>query len=186
MIWLVRQASPTRSRGRWDWLRELVTHPRVTASSVAVGDAICRLGLPPAQIVEGVAFVLDLPPARVEEADPEAVARVDGRRLATLLPALALHEHRAVRELADRWLHAPATAYQIPPAILEAWLAGDGPCVGALASRLRHEGLALLPPRALQRLADRAVRPAVRAAAAEWLERLTGTEERGPLTGSRS
>lgn len=172
MIWLVRQASPTRSRDRWDWLRELVVHPRVTASSPAVRDAICRLGLPVAQIVEGVAAVLELPAHRVAAADPEAIARVDGHRLATLLPALAAHDHPGVRDLAERWLRVPATAYQIPPAILEAWLAGDGPCAAVLASRLRDEGLALLAPPALERLAARAVRPAVREAAAHWLERL--------------
>lgn len=180
MIWLVRQASPTRSRGRWDWLRELVLHPRVTASSTAVSDALCRLGLGEAQIVEGIAAVLDMPLHRVRDADPEAVARADGRRLAALLPALASHDDRSVRELAERWLLEPATAYQLPPDVLEAWLSGDGPCAGPLASRVEHEGLALLPPPALARLAERAVQPAVRSAARRWLERIDGGASVGP------
>lgn len=161
-----------RDRGRWDWLSDLVQSAPPASPSAAIVDAVCRLGLRPAQIVEALAAVLEIPATRVRAPDATVAARVDGARLARLLPALTEHDHPAVRELAARWLEAPAAAYQLPRAALEAWLAGDGPCADLLAPRLRDEGLALLCPEALRRLSHSATRATVRVHAQRWLDRI--------------
>lgn len=168
-------------RGRWDWLYELVRRGlRSGAEASATGpgpgpalrDALERIGLSPDAIVEGVATVLELPPARLREPDGRTVARVDPEQLGVLLPFLVEHNHPEIREIGERWLACPGAAFQLPRPAVERWLQQTGRIGDLLASRVRSEGLALLGPDALLRLSKASSREGVRRAADQWLARL--------------
>jgi hypothetical protein len=166
-------------RGRWDWLYELVRRglrPGDGASEPAPGpalrDALERIGLSPDAIVEGVATVLELAPARLREPDGSTVARVDPEQLGVLLPFLVEHGHPEIREIGERWLACPGAAFQLPRPAVERWLQQAGRMGDLLAGRVRGEGLALLGPDALLRLSKASTREPVRRAAEHWLARL--------------
>jgi hypothetical protein len=160
---------------RWGWFDALVlrsTQDDLVAPSAALSDAILWLGLRPTQLRSAIGAALGVPGSRVATPDPRDVARVDGRRLAALAPPLLGHDSPEIRGLAERWLTAPAAAYQIPEPTLEAWLRKPGPCGDLLHARLADEGLALLSPDALGRLAHDSCRGPVRAVARMWIDRL--------------
>jgi len=167
-------------RGRWDWLYELVRRglrPAAEGASEpapgsALRDALERIGLSPDAIVEGVATVLELPPAQLREPDGKTVARVDPEQLGVLLPFLVEHGHPEIREIGERWLRCPGAAFQLPRPIVERWLQQHGRMGDLLAPRVRSEGLALLGPDALLRLSKGSSREVVRRAADHWLARL--------------
>jgi hypothetical protein len=165
-------------RGRWDWLYELVRRGLAPGDDTAptpgpaLRDALERLGLSPAAIIEGVATVLELAPGRLREPDGATVARVDPDQLGALLPFLVEHGHPEIREIGERWLACPGAAFQLPRPAVERWLRQPGRMGDILTPRLRTEGLALLGPDALLRLSKASSREPVRRAAEHWLTRL--------------
>jgi hypothetical protein len=157
---------------RWAWFDGLVsrcTRGECIEASPALHDAILWLGLRPSDLRAAVGSVLGVPCVRISEPDPRDAARIDGRRLAAVVPSLLRHAEAQVREIGERWLLEPVTAYQLPPATLEHWLDIEGPCGDLLAARVDAEGLALLGLPALERLGRTSTRPNVREAAARWL-----------------
>ncbi|MCA9706772.1 MAG: hypothetical protein KDK70_13050 [Myxococcales bacterium] len=165
-------------RGRWDWLYDLVRRglrppPEATERPRdALRDALEGLGLTPDAIAEGVAVVLELPPARLREPDGPTVARVDPEQLGVLLPFLVEHPHAEIRRIGERWLACPGAAFQLPGPVVERSLADEGRMGDLLAPRVQSDGLALLGPDALLRLSKASCRAAVRQAAERWLTRL--------------
>lgn len=175
--------SAMATRGRWDWLYDLV-HRRLarpekpsadadTDPTDALRDALSRLGLSPDAVIEGVASVLGLTPHALEEPESRTVRRTDPDQLAVLLPFLVHHEHPQIRQIGERWLQCPPLAYQLPPRALLHWLETDARISGLLVPRLRAEGLAMLGPDALLRL-TRTGHPKVKPAARAWSHRLVG------------
>ena len=170
------------SRGRWDWLYELVHHrlqraqadegPAGTASAgEALREALTRLGLSPDAVIEGVAAVLRISPHALAEPDSDTVRGGDPEELAVLLPFLVHHERLEVRSIGERWLRCAPLPYQLPARTVVTWLESDDRIAACLGPRLEAEGLAMLGPDAMARLA-RTGRPAVREAAQRWAARL--------------
>jgi hypothetical protein len=192
--------SQMATRGRWDWLYDLV-HRRLARAEAGgldpeasapdrpepsrgrrrsdcapadpLRDALSRLGLSPDAILDGVASVLGLTPHAVSEPEARTVRRTDPDHLAVLLPFLIHHEHPEVRAIGARWLACRAVSYQLSPKVLVQWLESDARVSAALAPRLRAEGLAMLGPDALLRL-SRTGHPTVRDAARAWSHRILG------------
>jgi hypothetical protein len=177
--------SAMATRGRWDWLYDLV-HRRLarpdadatrddaeSSPTDALRDALSRLGLSPDSVIEGVASVLGLTPHALEEPEARTVRRTDPEQLAVLLPFLVRHDQAQIRRIGERWLRCPPVAYQLPQRALVHWLETDDEISAIVAPRLRAEGLAMLGPDALLRL-SRTGHPRVKDAAKTWSHRLVG------------
>ncbi len=166
------------SRGRWDWLYDLVrrglapAREQTSPRHQALHDALQSLGLSPDAIVEGVAAVLKLSPEQLRHPDGRVVAAVDREQLGVLLPFLVEHQTEQVRQIGERWIHCPGAAFALPRPTVERWLAEAGRVGELLAPRVRDHGLALLGPDALLRLSRSSTRASVRQAAEHWLGRL--------------
>ncbi len=185
---------PREARGPWDWLRELVqrqlarptlhtdplarqwAEPHTTDTphgmAAALREALERLGLQPAQLIEGIATVVEVEPAELREPSAGILAKLEPELLAMLLPFWIEHEHAELRALGQRWLGLRGTLYELDRELLERWLCETGLLAKAIEPRLAREGLALLGPEGLLRLAHRAKEPSVRAQADRWRERL--------------
>jgi hypothetical protein len=169
-------------RGPWDWLRDLFhrglsgdtarREPAEPRAHQALCDALSRLGLHTSELVEGIADVLGLHPVRFENPDPETVARVDPGQLEVLLPLLIEHTDPALRSIGERWLANPTTVFELRSDIVLSWLERDGEASRMLAPRLAREGLALVGPDGLARLAVTSKSQRVRENARVWLRRL--------------
>lgn len=163
------------TRGRWDWLRELVQRQRPGLPALAAGrrdalrDALARLGLAPDALIDGVAAALGIAPLELCTPGPATLGRVDGEDLAVLLPLLADHPFAELRTIGRRWLDEPAVVYHVPSDTAESWLESSPMLADRLASRIADEGLAWLGPEALQRLARVGCTASVREAASRWV-----------------
>ncbi|MEM6294096.1 MAG: hypothetical protein AAGA54_22650 [Myxococcota bacterium] len=169
------------TRGRWDWLYDLV-HRRLAASAAEPGttapcpsdalrDALSRLGLSPDAVLEGIAAVLGLSVTALQEPDARVARSTDPEQVAVLLPFLLHHERPEVRAVGERWFALPAVLYQLPADTLMHWLESDTAVARLLAERLEDEGPALLGPDRLHQL-GRGAPSAVRDAAKRWSARL--------------
>lgn len=171
--------SAMATRGRWDWLYDLVnrrlqrgsTEPDDESPRDALRDALGRLGLRPQEVIEGVASVLGLSVVALREPNAQTIRDAEPDQLAVLLPFLLHHESPEIREVGERWLCSPTLVYQLPKATLTQWLENDRKVSTLVAPRLHEEGLALLGPDQLSRL-TRTGTPAVRNAALAWVRRL--------------
>ena len=172
---LVDSAAVTR--GPWDWLhdlvrRELTGHSDDERPTPALHDALVDLGHDYEDLVAGIAEVLEIHPARMAHPDPDTIAAIDPRTLAIVLPFLLEHPDPQVRAVGTRWIESPTTLYELPPTVLEQWLRGDDRAAHQVRARLPDEGLALLGPGPILRLARGDAPEATRAAAAAWARRL--------------
>jgi hypothetical protein len=189
----VLDREPTEQRGPWDWLRELV-HRQLQKGSARAGEsdehehepapldphgaaaslreAVEQLGLEPDAVLEGIATILEIDPAQLREPSEATLRALEPGLLALLLPLWLEHESEQLRAVGQRWLALHSTLYEIDTAVLERWLGGTGPLVDAVAPRLEREGLALLGPEGLLRLAHKAVDARVKAIAERWRDRL--------------
>lgn len=165
------------ARRRWDWLRELVARQRADTAATArrspdaLHDAIARLGLSDATIVDGLAATLGLDRTQVTTPDERALGLAVPEDLALLLPPLCEHPSATLRELARAWLALPSLVYAVPSDRAERWLSDHPAIAQLLAHRIAGEGLAWLGPEALARLASTGATLEVREAAARWRER---------------
>lgn len=173
--------SQMNTRGRWDWLYDLVHRrlaepdPDATRSRCpgdALRDALSTLGMSPDDVLEGLAAVLGISVDALREPDARIARDTDPAQVAVLLPFLLHHERAEVREVGERWLACPRVLYQLPLETLTRWLESDAELARALADRLDHEGPALLGPERLLRLSKTAQAPA-REAAARWAARMS-------------
>lgn len=180
----------SESRGPWDWLRDLVarqlerrdTHaegeqadasPHQAHAAVAsLRESLDRLGLEPGALIEGIATILELDQQQLREPTAASLRELEPELLEMLLPVWIEHESEQLREVGKRWLALPATPYELDVALLERWAGGEGPLATALAPRLEREGLALLGPEALIRLAHTAKDPRSKIITTRWRERL--------------
>jgi hypothetical protein len=180
----------TIKRGPWDWLRDLVNHQLQRSVADEAGEpaakpehdsqqaannlreSLARLGLDPPAVIEGLSTILELEQDKLREPTPEVLAAIEPELLALLLPVFIEHDSAAMREVGQRWLALGPTPYEIDAAVLERWLGGEGALALALAPRLEREGLALLGPEALARLAHTAAQAQVKAIAGRWHARL--------------
>jgi hypothetical protein len=180
----------TTKRGPWDWLRDLVNRQlhrpaAETTDEVAAApehdsqqaasnlrDALARLGLEPHAVIEGLSTILEIEQDKLREPTPELLATIEPELLALLLPVFIEHDSEALREVGRRWLALAATPYEIDAAVLERWAGGEGALALALAPRLEREGLALLGPEGLARLAHGAAQARVKSIAMRWHARL--------------
>lgn len=182
----VLDRASTEQRGPWDWLRELV-HRQLHKSSehaptrepidphgaaASLREAVERLGLEPEAVLEGIATILELEPNQLAEPNEATLRALEPELLAMLLPVWLEHESEQLRAVGQRWLALHSTLYEIDVAVLERWMSGAGRLVDAVAPRLEREGLALLGPEALGRLAHKAVDAKVKATAEAWRDRL--------------
>lgn len=188
----VLDREPEEQRGPWDWLRELVhrqlqkgaragesdEHERGHAAidphgaAASLREAVEQLGLEPDAVLEGIATIVEIEPAQLREPSAATLHALEPGLLALLLPLWLEHESEQLRAVGQRWLALHSTLYEIDTAVLERWLIGTGPLVDAIAPRLEREGLALLGPEGLQRLAHKAVDARVKAIAERWRDRL--------------
>ena len=170
------------TRGRWDWLYDLV-HRRLAAPDPtarsrsrspgdALRDALSTLGLGPDEVLEGLAAVLGISVDGLCSPDALTARDTDPEQVAVLLPFLLHHERPEIRDVGERWLACPRVLYQLPPETLARWLESDTELARALAPRLEDEGPALLGPERLLRLSKTAQAPA-RDAAARWAARMS-------------
>jgi hypothetical protein len=169
-------------RGPWDWLRDLIHRglsgatsqgePAEPTTHQALRHALSRLGLHTKELVEGIADVLELHTVRFENPDPDTVAGVDHAHLEVLLPLLVEHTDPALRNIGERWLAIPTTIFELPRDVVVGWLERDGEASRMLAPRLAREGLALLGPDNLARLAVTSRSQRVRDNARVWVRRL--------------
>lgn len=169
-------------RGPWDWLRDLIhrglagdtvqSEPTEPRAHQALRDALNRLGLHTSELVEGIADVLGLHPVRFENPDPDTIARVDREHLEVLLPLLIEHADPSLRNIGARWLANPTTVFELRSDIVVGWLEHDGEASRMLAPRLAREGLALVGPDGLARLAMTSKSQRVRDNARVWVRRL--------------
>jgi hypothetical protein len=180
----------TIKRGPWDWLRDLVNRQLHRSAAEKAGevaaapehdsqqaagnlrDSLARLGLEPHAVIEGLSTILEIEQDKLREPTPELLASIEPELLALLLPVFIEHDSEALREVGARWLALTATPYEIDAAVLERWAGGEGALALALAPRLEREGLALLGPEGLGRLAHGAAQAQVKSIAARWHARL--------------
>lgn len=185
----VLERESTEHRGPWDWLRELVhrqlhkpaessdhapTHEPIDPHGAAASlrEAVERLGLEPAAVLEGIATILELDPQQLAEPSEATLRALEPELLALLLPVWLEHDSEQLRAVGRRWLALHSTLYEIDAAVLERWLSGEGRLVDAVAPRLAREGLALLGPEGLARLAHKAADAKVKGIAQTWRDRL--------------
>ncbi|MFO7567614.1 MAG: hypothetical protein R6X02_33530 [Enhygromyxa sp.] len=189
----VLDRQPSEHRSPWDWLRELVhrqlhkpaasegaSAPRSEAdepldphgAAASLRESLERLGLEPDAVLEGIATILDIDPTQLREPSEASSRELEPELLALLLPVWVEHESEQLRIIGQRWLALPSTIYEIDTAVLERWLCGEGRLADAIAPRLEREGLALLGPEGLGRLAHKAADRRVKAIAEGWRERL--------------
>jgi len=168
------------TRGRWDWLRELVRRQRPGAPTGYAGrrdalrDALACLGLAPDALIDGVAAALGIAPIELCTPTSATLGRVEGDDLAVLLPLLCEHPFEELRTIGQRWVDEPAVVYHVPADAGEDWLERLPTLADRLAPRVVDEGLAWLGPDALRRLAVAGCTPAVREAAAQWIQAMVG------------
>ena len=170
-------ADDVTGRGPWAWLQDLVgrasaQEPTEAGPRPALADALQTMGFSARAVLEGFAAVLGVSVAEVADPDAATIGRADAAGLSVLLPPLLDHHAHDVRRAAQRWVSCPALAYRLEPTVVEGWLRGAGPMAALLEARLAEEGLAMLGPAALHRLAVVASRPGVREAAQTWLARV--------------
>lgn len=185
---------PGQTRGPWDWLRDLVQRqlsrpshsddPRARAwsephtthtpqgAAAALREALDRLGLQPAALLEGIAVLVEMNVAELRSPTPASVAKIDLELLAMLLPFWLEHEAEELLEVGRQWLALPHVIYEFDRDLVESWLVGEGAMTRALVGRLDREGLALLGPEGIGRVAQRARKADVRASAERWRTRL--------------
>ncbi len=168
------------TRGRWDWLYDLVhrrlAQPqpdtvRAKTPGDALRDALSRLGMSPSEVLEGLASVLGIGVVDLQEPDVQVIAKTDPGQVEVLLPFLLHHERPQVRAVGERWLACPRVLYQLPAETLTQWLESDDVLARLLAPRLEHEGPALLGPQRLLRL-SKTGQPRAREAAEHWASRM--------------
>jgi hypothetical protein len=168
------------TRGRWDWLYDLVhrrlaepedTGRRSRSPGDALRDALSTLGLSPEEVLEGLATVMGISVEALREPDARVARETNPEQVAVLLPFLVRHERPEVRAVGQRWFECPRVLYQLPPETITRWLESDAELARALAPRLDHEGPALLGPQRLLRL-SRTAQPRAREAAERWAARL--------------
>jgi hypothetical protein len=184
----------SEARGPWDWLRELVDRqlhrgppgaeaetedradPHAAEAKAGASDALResleRLGLEPDAVLEGLSTILELDIDTLRHPTPELLADLEPELLAMLLPVWLEHDSEDLRAIGRRWLALPNTPYELDLDLLERWASGEGRLAEALAERLEHEGLAMLGPEALGRLAHTAANARVKQIAERWRERL--------------
>ncbi|MCR9164528.1 MAG: hypothetical protein ACE37F_07265 [Nannocystaceae bacterium] len=168
------------TRGRWDWLYDLV-HRRLAEPDAAPGrarspgdalrDALSTLGLSPDEVLEGVAAVMGISVDALREPDARIARDTNPEQVAVLLPFLIRHERPEVRAVGRRWFACPRVLYQLPPDTIAGWLESDAEVARTLAPALDDEGPALLGPQRLLRL-SRTAQPGAREAAERWASRL--------------
>lgn len=168
------------TRGRWDWLYDLV-HRRLAEPQAqgersrspgdALRDALCTLGLSPDEVLEGLASVLGITVEALKDPGAVTVRTADPDQIAVLLPFLIHHERPEIRSIGERWFACPRVLYQLAPDTLAGWLESDGVLDRTLAPRLEHEGPALLGPQRLLRL-SKTGQPNARQAAQRWTSRM--------------
>lgn len=168
------------TRGRWDWLYDLV-HRRLAEPQAqgdcsrsptdALRDALSTLGLRPDEVLEGLASVLGISISALQTPDAATIEQTDPEQIALLLPFLIRHERPEIRTVGERWFACPRVLYQLPPDTLVRWLESDAGLDHALAPRLEHEGPALLGPQRLLRL-SKTGQPQAREAAQRWAHRM--------------
>lgn len=168
------------TRGRWDWLYDLV-HRRLAepesrgersrSPGDALSDALSTLGLSPDEVLEGLGSVLGISVSALQDPDTLTVQKTDLDQVAVLLPFLIHHERPEIRAVGERWFGCPRVLYQLSPDTLARWLESDAVLDRALAPRLEHEGPALLGPQRLLRL-SKTGQPNARQAAQRWASRM--------------
>lgn len=183
-----------QTRGPWDWLRDLVqrqlarpghsddpharqwNEPHTTrtpqGAASALREALERLGLPSAMLLEGIATIVDMDVAELRSPTSASMAKIDLELLAMLLPFWLEHEAHELQVVGRRWLALPNVIYEFERELIESWLVQDGAIAKALAGRLDREGLALLGPEGIGRVAHRAREAEVREAVERWRARL--------------
>ncbi|KIG16770.1 hypothetical protein DB30_04114 [Enhygromyxa salina] len=178
-------------RGPWDWLRDLVTRQlerreasdgdgeqhdepahQAHAGVASLRESLDRLGLEPSALIEGIASILELDERALREPTAATLRELEPELLEMLLPVWIEHESEQLRAIGKRWLALPATPYEIDVAVLERWAGGAGVLAASLAPRLEREGLSMLGPEALSRLARTAKDPRAKSVATRWRERL--------------
>lgn len=183
---------PEEHRGPWDWLRELVHRqlhkPAASAdesveieaggpldphgAAATLREALERLGLEPEAVLEGIATILEIDPAELREPTDATLRKLEPELLGLLLPVWIEHESETLQVIGQRWLALRSTIYEIDPIVLERWASGEGRLASAIAPRLEREGLALLGPEGLARLAHKSADRRIEQSAKTWHERL--------------
>jgi len=167
-------------RARWDWLADLVAREAIALTHdandaprrPALRDAISGLGWRAELLIDGLAEALQIAPHALRRPEPTVVLQTEPARLAAVLSALLDHADPRLLAVAERWLDCREVAYQLPPSTLARWLQSRRAVAERLRDRLPREGLALLGPDRLRRLAEDALDPATRKAAQQWVQRL--------------
>jgi hypothetical protein len=159
---------PARRDGDWAWLGALLDSP---AGTEALRHALVGLGFERAQLLRGLASQLGVDLESLEHPDPRAVATCRRTRVGVAVPILLDHPDPRLAAMGRRWLTATGMLYEIDPTQVERWLVDDAEIARLLAPSIAREGLALLGPTVLRRLAASAPR-ATRALAADWVRRL--------------
>lgn len=165
-------------RSQWDWLADLVAREAIdlgrqdTRRRSALRDALTGLGFRAEPLIEGLAVALQIAPDALRQPEPGVVLQTEPARLAAVLSALLDHPDAHLVAIAERWLECREVAYQLPASTLARWLQSRRAVAERLRDRLPREGLALLGPDRLRRLAEDALDPGTREAARQWVQRL--------------
>lgn len=141
-------------------------------AAASLREALERLGLEPEAVLEGIATILEIDLEQLCAPTNQTLRGLEPELLAMLLPVWLEHESPQLRAVGQCWLELPATPYEVDAAVLERWACGAGPLAEAVAPRLEREGLALLGPEGLARIAHKATDPRIKASADAWRERL--------------
>lgn len=139
-------------------------HPLLDAALAGVGGDVSAL-------LEGFARTLEIETEQLETPTPKVLATLDPDALGEILDALAEAESPRLRACFRAWMDLPTTAYELDAERLEGWLEQGRLPAQRLAGRLPSEGLALLGPASLERLARRSRSPRVRAFCQGWARR---------------